>query len=486
MIKNQRQYKITKAQLNKLQKSLVDYSKDKKSATVVHPTLYEAQIKALKSQIDELHSDIAEYESLLTGERKVLELKSFEELPQALIQGRIAAGLSQKDLAQRLNLKEQQIQRYEATEYSSVSIARIQEIIEALGLHVHEHVFLPNICFSLSDLFKRLKKIGIDKELIIKRLIPHSIAANISDIRNDTKMLSSGAVLQLASFLGKMFGWSPSAILSKGPIGINTSSIGVVKFKTYSGTQKDRLNAYTVYAHYLALLVLEATPAISRPEIPCEPHEFRNQVVSKYHTFELMGVLNYLWDLGVPIVPLNDRGAFHGACWRIGGRNIIVLKQRTNSISRWLFDLIHEVWHAAQETEKEDRSVIEINEHCQDIYEDEEDASRFAGDVILQGRAEELVQMCVDEAQGKVEWLKSTLPEVARREKVSIDALANYMAFRLSLQDINWWGTANNLQTQGELPFNIARDILLTRVNLDKLSLYDRELVLQAMYNGES
>ena len=60
------------------------------------------------------------------------------------------------------------------------------------------------------------------------------------------------------------------------------------------------------------------------------------------------------------------------------------------------------------------------------------------------------------------------------------------MAFRLSLQDINWWGTANNLQTKGEPPFNIARDILLTRVNLAKLSLYDRELVLQAMYNGES
>ena len=233
-------------------------------------------------------------------------------------------------------------------------------------------------------------------------------------------------------------------------------------------------------------MILEATSAISHSEIPSEPHLFRNQVLSKYHTFELASVLNYLWDLGVPVVPLNDTGAFHGACWRIGGRNIIVLKQKTSSISRWLFDLIHEVWHATQETQKEDRSVIEINENCQDIYESEEDASRFAGDVILQGRAEELVQMCVDEAQEKVEWLKSALPKVAKREKVSLDALANYMAFRLSLQDINWWGTANNLQTKGEPPFNIARDILLTRVNLSKLSLYDRELVLQAMYNGES
>ena len=44
-------------------------------------------------------------------------------------------GFSQKDLAQRLGLKEQQIQRYEATGYASASLARIQEIIEALGVN---------------------------------------------------------------------------------------------------------------------------------------------------------------------------------------------------------------------------------------------------------------------------------------------------------------------------------------------------------------
>ena len=42
-------------------------------------------------------------------------------------------GLSQKELADRIGLKEQQIQRYEATEYASASLTRIQEIIGALG-----------------------------------------------------------------------------------------------------------------------------------------------------------------------------------------------------------------------------------------------------------------------------------------------------------------------------------------------------------------
>jgi len=483
MIKNQRQYKITNAQLNKLRKTLRDYAGRGDSAKSVHPALYKAQIEALESQIDELHSDIVEYESLLSGERKVIELKSFEDLPRALIQARIAAGLSQKDLADRLNLKEQQIQRYEATEYSSVSIARIKGIIKSLGIHVHEQVFLPDINFSIGDLFKRLKKIGIKQEFVMKKLIPTSLVANINETRIDKKAGSSGIALQLASYLGKIFGLSPSVILSTAPISIDTSCIGSVNFKTYVGTQKKRLIAYAVYAHYLALLILEATPESNQAKIPSQHSEFREQVFSKYGTFDLPSVLNYLWDSGIPIVPLNDPGAFHGACWRIDGRNIIVLKQKTNSISRWLFDLIHEVKHVTQEPELEDRSLIETEEYCEEICESEEDASRFAGDVILQGRAEELVQKCVDKTEGKVEWLRNALVDVARYENVSIDALANYMAFRLSLQGINWWGTANNLQPEGESPFTIARDILLNRVDLDRLNQYDREVVLQAMYN---
>ena len=63
-------------------------------------------------------------------------LDSFESLPRALVQARIAAGLSQKELAQRLGLKEQQIQRYEATGYASASLTKITEVIEALDIKI--------------------------------------------------------------------------------------------------------------------------------------------------------------------------------------------------------------------------------------------------------------------------------------------------------------------------------------------------------------
>ena len=56
------------------------------------------------------------------------------ELPTVLIKARIAQGLSQKDLAERLGLQEQQIQRYEATDYASASLTRIREVVSALGV----------------------------------------------------------------------------------------------------------------------------------------------------------------------------------------------------------------------------------------------------------------------------------------------------------------------------------------------------------------
>ena len=73
----------------------------------------------------------------------VLGLDSLAALPEALIRARIAAGLTQKELATRLGLKEQQVQRYEATRYAAASLTRIQAVAEALGVRIEERITLP-------------------------------------------------------------------------------------------------------------------------------------------------------------------------------------------------------------------------------------------------------------------------------------------------------------------------------------------------------
>jgi ribosome-binding protein aMBF1 (putative translation factor) len=143
MIKNQRQYRITRTQAEKFERALAQLEEPSSEARAVHPLLRKAQRDALKSQLGDLKAELEEYEALRARRRTVLRAESFEELPRALIQARIAAGLTQKQLADRLGLKEQQIQQYEASEYASASLSRVADVIRALDLKVREEIVLP-------------------------------------------------------------------------------------------------------------------------------------------------------------------------------------------------------------------------------------------------------------------------------------------------------------------------------------------------------
>jgi ribosome-binding protein aMBF1 (putative translation factor) len=138
MIKNERQYRITRAQAEKFAHALSQLVEEPEETAQVHPLLRKAQEEGLRSQLADLHAQLEEYEAIRSGQQGTLELESVEELPRVLIRARIAAGLSQKELAKRLGLKEQQIQRYEATEYASASFARVLDVVRALGIRVRK------------------------------------------------------------------------------------------------------------------------------------------------------------------------------------------------------------------------------------------------------------------------------------------------------------------------------------------------------------
>lgn len=156
MIKNEREWRITKAQAGKFEHALSQLATSEAVAGL-HPLIQKAQRDALQSQLDELQEQISDYESLRSGRQAVISLNSLEELPRALIRARIAAGLTQRELAERMGLKEQQIQRYEATEYASADLARVNEVARALGLRVREDVFLSSSPQVSEDLLVRLK-----------------------------------------------------------------------------------------------------------------------------------------------------------------------------------------------------------------------------------------------------------------------------------------------------------------------------------------
>jgi ribosome-binding protein aMBF1 (putative translation factor) len=484
MIKNERQYRITRAQAEKFKAALAHAREISSERTEMHPLLLQAQVDALRSQLEDLEADVREYEALREGKHKVLRAESIDDLPRVLIQARIALGLSHKDLADRLELKEQQVQRYEATDYASASISKIQQVVRALGIQVREEVILPEVPTSFADLLRPLKEFGLSKDFVVSRLLPRTLAAQleVGARGEEGESEPSGLLLQAAAAIGRVFDWKPGALLSGATLQLDPARIGGARFKKLAKGEERRAAAYTVYAHYLAMLTLGATAELRPKRIPDDPAAFRDAVLHAYGDISFHHVLLFLWDIGVPVLPLSDPGAFHGACWRVEGRNVIVLKQRTNSLARWLFDLLHETDHVAKRPTSKSLAIIEPGMSTEELQVTEElEASAFAGEVMLSCRSEELAQLCVDAARGSVERLATVVPQIALRENVEVGALANYMAYRLALQGINWWGAATNLQRGAEDPLAIARDVLVTKADLGRLNPIDRDLLMQAL-----
>jgi ribosome-binding protein aMBF1 (putative translation factor) len=141
MIKNERQYRITQARAEEFRRAIAK-SEQEEASRKLHPKLRQAQADALRSQLETLERELREYEDLKAGRQKVLTYASFDELPKALVQARIARGWTQKELADRLGLDEQKIQDYEATDYQRASLSRIKEVVRALEIEIREEVKL--------------------------------------------------------------------------------------------------------------------------------------------------------------------------------------------------------------------------------------------------------------------------------------------------------------------------------------------------------
>lgn len=483
MIKNERQYKITKNQAERFQAALEDSTRTQ-NKTDIHPILLKAQQESLSSQLDDLLEEIEEYEALQSGHYSVVELTSLENFALALIQARIAAGLTQNDLAAKLGMREQQIQRYEATEYASASLAVIQKVIDALGISIREDIFLPGVDVSLKKLFSRLSSIGIDREFATKRLIPTSIDPDLEEYDG------SQVALQIAANVNRVFGISASQIFGDSTLLLPSTPLVAARFKKSEVVNENRLHAFTVYAHYIAALVFDAVQHLPKRAIPNEADFVREAILSTEGTISFESALKYAWSLGIAVIPLADAGAFHGAFWRIRGRNLIILKQRNQSQARWLFDLLHEMYHAAQEPEAEERMIIEEEEitHSEggsDDFSDSEweevEASDFADDVVLAGIADDLAKRAVERANGRTERLKAVVSQIAEEANVPVDSLANYIAYRLSLQGMDWWGAATNLQQIEPQPWEVAREFLIANVDLSKINPIDQKLLMQAI-----
>lgn len=334
-----------------------------------------------------------------------------------------------------------------------------------------------------ASIFRRLAEAGLSKEFVLDRLSPSGLRSRLDAVASKSGAEAHAIAAEIAEAVGRIYNWSPADLLGASTLNVPALAYGSARFKMPAKANERTAVAYAAYARYLAVLVLDATADLPARRIPTEASEARADLEARYGAVTFENALRYAWDLGVPVLPLADSGAFHGACWRQRGRNVVVLKQQTLASARWLFDLLHELRHVGEEPEEAERAVVEESETAEARRDSPEErrASLFAGDVALAGKAEALAKACVREARGSVERMKNAAVRVAAREGVPVDVFANYLAFRLSLQGENWWGAAANLQDRTFDPWQVTRDMLLERADLARLDPSDRGLLSRAL-----
>ena len=137
MIRNETEYQEASARLADERNRLADHRKRLKEAG-----LSDEEIKRVIDPMESFHLQLKEevesYERLKRGEFE--ELENLRGLGHLLISIRIAQGISQRELAKRLQVHESQVSRDERNEYFGITLERAVKILDALDVRLHTKV----------------------------------------------------------------------------------------------------------------------------------------------------------------------------------------------------------------------------------------------------------------------------------------------------------------------------------------------------------
>ena len=137
MIRNETEYQEASARLMEERTRLGEHRDRLREAG-----LSDVEIKRVIDPMESFHLQLQEevesYERLKRGEFD--DLDNLRGLGHLLISTRIAQGISQRELARRLEVHESQVSRDERNEYYGITLERAVKILDALNVRLHSKV----------------------------------------------------------------------------------------------------------------------------------------------------------------------------------------------------------------------------------------------------------------------------------------------------------------------------------------------------------
>src|SRR4051812_45643102 len=129
MIKTDREYEQTCRHVTGM-RGAVDRQRATLTAAGLSPDLVELGIQPLLVMLDQMKGEVTWYENARAG--KIRPLPDLTSIGLSLIALRLARGLTQRQLAERLGVNESQVSKDENNDYHGISVERAQRIIDAL------------------------------------------------------------------------------------------------------------------------------------------------------------------------------------------------------------------------------------------------------------------------------------------------------------------------------------------------------------------
>ena len=168
IILNEKELREARSRVAAFDEALASEEALRRVAEGLPPEVVQQLAATMRAERDDLADAISAYETAKnTSSPNLLERRAGSNPGLMLIVARIAKGYTQRDLAWRLGIKEQQVQRNEADRYSSVSVKNYARVAALLGVRLAASIE-PN------SQFRGLDKVidDVSKE-DIKKIIKH-------------------------------------------------------------------------------------------------------------------------------------------------------------------------------------------------------------------------------------------------------------------------------------------------------------------------
>ncbi len=133
MIRNEVEYQEVVRRLQEEKKRLTEHEVRLK-VSGLDPEGVKRALDPFRSFHLQLEEEVESYERLKRGDLD--ELMNLHGLGRTLVALRIALGLTQRELAERLDVHESQISRDERNEYHGITVDRATRILDAFGVQL--------------------------------------------------------------------------------------------------------------------------------------------------------------------------------------------------------------------------------------------------------------------------------------------------------------------------------------------------------------